>query len=81
MESDEPQFWEDVGEFKPDRIQVWSAVPKGTTTEVWFVSLWEGEGETIVYDGPTESGAMEAAQDCADDWNIPIIAEPSHTLN
>jgi hypothetical protein len=81
MNSKKDQALGNADEFKPDRIEVWSGIPKGTVNEVWFVSLWEGEGETIVYDGPSESGALEAAEDCADDWDIPITIQRVPTLN
>jgi hypothetical protein len=81
MNSKKAQTSGDIEEFKPDRIEVWSGIPKEEVAEVWFVSLWEGEGEWVVFDGPSESDALEAAEDCADDWDIPIIIQRPPTLN
>jgi hypothetical protein len=81
MSGRESRSSDNIPEFKPDRIEVWSGIPRGETAEVWFVSLYEGEGEMVVFDGYSEADAMEAAEDCAEDWDIPIIVQHPPTLN
>jgi hypothetical protein len=64
-----PKQFSNVTELMPNRIEVWSGVPKGTTTKTWFVSSWEDGSEFIVFDGYSEADALEAAED----WDLPII--------
>lgn len=60
---------QNIIELMPNRIEIWSGVPKGTNTKTWFVSRWEDGYEFIVFDGYSEADAHEAAEH----WGLPII--------